>query len=171
MGDDVQALKAGIMESADVFAVNKADRDGADATVRDIELVLALGRETMLKAGRGHVVHGSAADAASGSESGAASGVWTAPIVRTVATRGDGTGELVDALEKHRAWLEGTDTGRERRRARLGDEMREALREALIDAATHDLRASIEQAVQDVDARRIDPYSAIERLVGAFRAR
>jgi LAO/AO transport system kinase len=118
---------------------------------------------------RGHVVHGEAAGVVP--DVGEAAADWTPPIVRTVATRGEGTAPLVESLEKHRTWLEGTEQGRARRRARLADEVRESLREALIDAASHDLRAEIEQAVQDVDARRADPYGAIERLVAAFRAR
>jgi LAO/AO transport system kinase len=176
MGDDVQALKAGIMESADVFCVNKADRDGADGTVRDIELMIALGSETMVKSsmGRGHVVHGEAAGMTGGASGDSAAGGraerWTPPIVRCVATRGEGIAGLVAAIDTHRVWLEG-DAGRARRRARLAEEVRESLREALIDAAAHDLRAEIDAAVRDVDARTVDPYTATERLVAAFRAR
>ncbi len=174
MGDEVQAIKAGIMESADVFAVNKADRDGADGTVRDIELMIALGGETMIAASkhRGHVVHGGAGEAAA---HGVAAGEstperWVPPIVRAIATRGEGTSELVAAVERHRVWLEGTEAGRTRRKERLGEEVREALREALIEAASHDLAAQMDQAVSDVDARRVDPYTAIEQLRDAFRA-
>ncbi len=170
MGDDVQALKAGILETADVFCVNKADRDGADATVRDLELMIALGKDTLVKMGkaRAHVVHGSGAGLVTEVEGG---GSWTPPIVRTVATRGEGMVALVDALDKHRAWLSGTEAGQSRRRERLSDEVRESLREALIEAASHDLRADLDTAVADVEARRNDPYTAIERLVAAFRER
>src|SRR5580658_6110479 len=65
MGDEVQAFKAGLLECADVFAVNKADRDGADGTVRDLELMIALGSEAMVAVGKhkGHVVHGKGHDA------------------------------------------------------------------------------------------------------------
>src|SRR5439155_16810365 len=60
MGDEVQAIKAGLMECADVFAVNKADKDGVDATVRDLELMIALGKDSFIAVGksRGHAVHG-----------------------------------------------------------------------------------------------------------------
>jgi LAO/AO transport system kinase len=78
---------------------------------------------------------------------------------------------LVEALDRHRAWVEGTEPGRARRRARLAEQMREALREALIGAAVADLGARIDEAVQDVEARRVDPYAATEALVAAFRAR
>ena len=169
MGDEVQALKAGIMESADVFCVNKADRDGADACMRDIELVIALGKETMVKAGkaRGHVVHSFGAGPSAGDDPAAG---WTPPVIKCVATRGEGTAALLEALERHRAWVETSEEGRERRRARLAEEVREALREALIDAAVHDLRAELDAAVAAVDARAVDPYTATERLVRRFRA-
>ncbi len=170
MGDDVQALKAGIMESADVFAVNKADRDGADATVRDVELMIALGKDTMIKMGKakGHVVHGETAGLGSTANDGA---TWTPPIFRCVATRGEGVKELVVGLGAHHAWLAGTDAGRARRTERLGEEIRESLREALIDAAAHDLREEMRAAVRDVAEKRVDPYTASEQLVARFRGR
>jgi LAO/AO transport system kinase len=174
MGDEVQAIKAGILECADVFAVNKADRDGADATVRDLELMIALGNESIraLSRSRGHATH-TAADAhvkpAEGAEGEGER--WTPPIVKCMATRGEGIDALTEALDRHRAWVDGTEAGRARRRLRLAEEVRDALREALIDAATHDLGAQIDAAVREVDARAVDPYTATERLVEAFRAR
>lgn len=176
LGDEVQAIKAGILECADVLVVNKADRDGADATVRDLELMIALGNESILalSRSRGHATH-TRADAYVGPPStppsGLTAGRWTPPIVKSVSTRGEGIADLVASLDRHRAWAEGTDAGRARRASRLSEEVREALREALIGAAVHDLRAQIDRAVHDVDARRIDPYTATERLVGAFRER
>jgi LAO/AO transport system kinase len=148
MGDEVQAIKAGILECADVFGVNKADREGADGVVRDLELMIALGKETSRSAAP-----------------------WIAPIVRCTATRGEGISELVLALERHREWLEGTDAGRARRRARLSEELRDGLREALVEAAVHELGPRIEDAVRKVDAREVDPYTATEDLVAAFRRR
>jgi LAO/AO transport system kinase len=173
MGDEVQATKAGILESADVFAVNKADRDGADGTVRDLELMIALGRETFRasSAARGHATHTAADGHRKPGESGAAGERWTPPIVKCVATRGEGIAELLAALDGHRAWIEGTAAGRARRAQRMGEEVREALREALIEAAVHDLGDQLDEAVQNVDARAVDPYTATEALVAAFRAR
>jgi LAO/AO transport system kinase len=179
MGDEVQAIKAGILECADVFAVNKADRDGADATLRDLELMIALGNETIraLSKSRGHATH-TAADghvgaggAGAGGGSGALSERWTPPIVKCVATRGEGTAQLMAALDGHRAWVEGTDAGRARHEQRMGEEVRQSLREALIDAAVHDLGDRIQEAVHAVDARSVDPYTATENLVAAFRSR
>jgi LAO/AO transport system kinase len=91
--------------------------------------------------------------------------------VKCVATTGDGVDGLVVALDRHRVWLEGTEAGRARRRARLAEEVRDALREALIDAATHDLGSSLDEAARAVEERAMDPYTAIERLVEAFRKR
>jgi LAO/AO transport system kinase len=173
LGDEVQAIKAGILEGADAFAVNKADRDGADGTVRDLELMIALGNESIraLSKQRGHATH-SPSDGFVGPGAQPAGGEgWTPPIVKCVATRGEGIADVVDALDRHRSWLEGTEAGRARRRARLAEEMRDALREALIEAAADELRDSIDAAVRDVDARAIDPYTATERLVASFRAR
>jgi LAO/AO transport system kinase len=172
MGDEVQAIKAGILECADVFAVNKADRDGADATVRDLELMIALGNETIraLSKTRGHATH-TAADAHAGSSvGGGEGGRWTPPILKCMATRGEGVPELVVALEKHRAWVDGTDEGRTRRKTRLAEEVREGLREALIEAAVVDLGASIDEAVAAVESRSEDPYTATQKLVDAFRS-
>jgi len=173
MGDEVQAIKAGLLECADVFAVNKADRDGADATMRDLELMIALGHETMraLSKTRGHATHTAADGHAKAGEGGAVGEQWTPPIVKCVATRGDGMSELMVALDGHRAWVEGTAAGRARRATRMGEEVREGLREALIDAAVHDLGDRIDEAVRAVDARSMDPYTATERLVTAFRSR
>ncbi|MFO0678886.1 MAG: methylmalonyl Co-A mutase-associated GTPase MeaB [Polyangiaceae bacterium] len=171
MGDEVQAIKAGIMETADVFAVNKADRDGADATVRDVELMIALGNESILalSKNRAHVTHG-AADGHVASTGGADPGErWTPPIHKCVAQKGEGIDELVSSLGRHRDWLASTPTGIARRRARLAEEVREGLREALIEAATHKLRSELDAAVSAVDARTIDPYSATESLIAKFR--
>ncbi len=171
MGDEVQAIKAGIMESADVFAVNKADREGADGTIRDIELMIALGRETMTAAsrGRGHVVHGEAAGL--GHAHGDSGQTWTPPIARCVAVRGEGTAQLVAYLRAHYTWLRGTEAGEARRRARLGEEVRETLREALIEAASHALERELDEAVLRVAAREQDLYSATEQLIASFRGR
>jgi len=167
MGDEVQAIKAGILECADVFAVNKADRDGVDGAVRDLELMIALGSEAMVAGGkgRGHVVHGRAG---AGASAGAGAG-WTPPIVRCVATRGEGVAALVEGLERHKAWLEGSEAGRARRRARLAEEVRDGLREALVEAAELALGPRIQEAVRRVDAREVDPYTATEELVAEFR--
>ena len=172
LGDEVQAIKAGLLETADVFAVNKADRDGADATVRDLELMIALGTEAIVAAGkrRGHVVHGGVKVDALPDTPATTSEVWTPPIQKCVATRGEGIKELVAALEKHHVWVGTTEAGRERRRERLVEEVREALRETLIDAATRSLASELDEAAAAVEARSIDPYTATEQLLARFKA-
>jgi LAO/AO transport system kinase len=172
LGDGIQAIKAGLLECADAFAVNKADREGADATVRDLELMIALGHEsTLAVSGRHHQGAHAAGENRPGPAPVRSDGdPWTPPIAKCVAIRGDGIDDVVGALERHRAWLDETEAGRARRRSRLGEELRDALREALIDAAILHIGARIDDAVRDVQARSIDPYTATERLVSAFRA-
>jgi LAO/AO transport system kinase len=175
MGDEVQASKAGILEIADVFAVNKADREGADSAMRDLELMIALGQETRgaVSKSRGHVVHSKAALGLPAApvtvdERGLPLR-WTPPILRCVATKNEGVKELIEALERHRAWLVGSEKGQERRKSRLAEEVRETLREALIDAATRALGDHIDEAVRAVEAKTIDPYTATDQLIAAFR--
>lgn len=140
LGDEVQAIKAGILECADVFAVNKADREGADAAARDLELMISLGRPAR----------------------------WTPPIVKCVATRGEGIADLVGGLDRHRAWLEGTDAGASRKRERLSEELRATLSESLVERIRGDLSARIADAVAAVEARTVDPYTAIDAMIAAF---
>jgi LAO/AO transport system kinase len=172
LGDDVQASKAGILECADAFAVNKADRDGADSTVRDLELMIALGGETAAAASksRGHTVHSEVAAGSAVVKDGApVPERWTPPILKCVATRGEGIAEVVKALDLHRRWVEETEAGRARRQLRLAEEVREGLREALIEAAVGALGAKIDEAVRAVGARELDPYAATEKLIAEFR--
>jgi LAO/AO transport system kinase len=169
LGDEVQAIKAGLLETADVFAVNKADRDGADATMRDLELMIALGSEALVASGknRAHVVHGGVkVDALPTAESAG----WTPPIRKCIASRGEGIPDLLTALDDHHRWVESTESGRTRRRLRLVEEVRESLRESLIDAATQTLATALDEAALAVDARVIDPYTATEQLVERFLA-
>ncbi len=171
LGDEIQAIKAGLLECADVFAVNKADRDGADAVVRDLELMISLGNESLraLSNVLGHATHTAADGFVPGAPGPALTDRFPAAIVKCVATRGDGVPALVAALDAHRAWLERTDAGKARRRERLKDEVRGAFREALFDAAKRELGDRIDEIVGAVEGRRLDPYTAIERLLEAFR--
>jgi LAO/AO transport system kinase len=146
MGDGIQAAKAGILEIADVYVVNKADRDGADHTVADLRNNLALGTKR-------------AADD------------WTPPIVKTVASLGEGTAELVAALIAHRDWLGASGTLEIRRRARVADEI-ESLALATLRghlAQVHGRSLLVELAGQVV-AGKTDPYAAADKVVAAVRA-
>jgi LAO/AO transport system kinase len=170
MGDEVQAIKAGIMETADLFAVNKADRDGADSTVRDIELMISLGNESILalSKNKGHATH-TAADGHVRAGGPTADERWQPPIVKCVATRDQGTTELVAAIERHRVWSESTEAGAIRRRERVAEELRGELREAFIDRAMAELAPDIDTALERIMARTLDPYRATEQLLALFR--
>jgi LAO/AO transport system kinase len=142
MGDGIQAAKAGILEVGDVFSVNKADRDGADATVREIQHMLGLGESR-------------------------APGDWRPPVVRTVATRADGVEELIEAVDKHQAWLQASGTLRERRLARAAREVETIALAALrarMDGSGRGAWSLDELAAEVVDGR-LDPYAAADRLV------
>ena len=135
--------------------------------------MIALGSETMVAAGkqRAHVVHSDTADPQPSQVGILPDGAtWTPPILKCVAVRGEGTTELLEALDRHHEWVSHTEAGRARRHVRLAEELRETLREALIDAATNDLGSAIDEAVQAVESKSVDPYTATERLVDRFRA-
>ncbi|MET7885186.1 methylmalonyl Co-A mutase-associated GTPase MeaB [Streptomyces avermitilis] len=141
MGDGIQAAKAGILEIGDVYVVNKADRDGADSTARELNHMLGLGES------RGP-------------------GDWRPPIVKTVAARGEGIDEVVEALEKHRAWMEEHGVLTERRLARASQEIETiavtALRQRIGDLhGDRRLSALAERIV----AGELDPYRAADSLV------
>jgi len=145
MGDGIQAAKAGILEIGDVFVVNKADRDGADQVVRDLRSVLSLGR------------------------GGAPAGTWRAPIVKTVAHRGEGTEEVMAAIAKHREMLESTGSLTSRRERRARDEVEAiavtSLRERFADLHGH---ADLDVLAARVAAGEQDPYTAADRLLEAL---
>ncbi|MFX0591944.1 methylmalonyl Co-A mutase-associated GTPase MeaB [Melissospora conviva] len=140
MGDAIQAVKAGILEIADVFVVNKADRDGADATIRDIKGMIALG--------------------------GREAGQWRPEVVRAVAARGEGIDDVAAAIDKHRDWL--TDTGelRRRREARAAAEV-EAIALGVLRGRIGSLRDGTELTVlaEQVAAGSLDPYAAADELL------
>jgi len=166
MGDDVQAIKAGILECADDFAVNKSYLAGADATLGDLQNMIALGQLSLgPRLVRGG--HGGASQRAE-SES-AAGGSWTPPIVKTVATTNAGIADVLSALRKHRQWLEETPAGRERRRDRLRAQLLAYLRDELALAALDDLGDRIHDAVRSVESGSEELYAACDRLIAEFR--
>ncbi len=120
MGDEVQAIKAGVMEIADVFAVNKADREGADRTVRDLHMMLELRRATATRPPPDHDELHRFPEGEPWSPEDAR--FWEPPIVKTVATRDEGVTDLCQAIERHRAHLVATGMlkAREIARARAG---------------------------------------------------
>jgi LAO/AO transport system kinase len=163
LGDDVQAIKAGILEIADVFAVNKADQEGADHAVMALRMMLDL------NSGGAHAVmhHGRLLDVAGEQKSNEArEQVWWPPIHKTVATRWEGIAELADAILAHRAHLEATGNLAHRERERAAAELETivqqvSLRRVLAHTDPAQLAALIDQVVQ----RELDPYTAAQRLV------
>jgi LAO/AO transport system kinase len=140
MGDGIQAAKAGILEVADVFVLNKADRDGADQTVRDLRSMLGLARREP--------------------------GAWRTPIVKTVASRGEGVGEVVEALERHRAWIQETGELGRRRLRRASDEVA-AIALAALRSRFADLHGGnrLDALASQVVKGELDPYAAADELV------
>lgn len=140
MGDAIQVAKAGILEIGDVFVVNKSERDGAQALVRDLRTMIALGPP-------------------------AAPGVWRPPIVRTVASRAEGVAELVQALRAHRESQQHSGQWQTRRRRRAREEI-EALALAEVRRRFRDRwGARLEELAEDVGAGRGDPYTAAAALL------
>ncbi len=146
-GDSIQTLKAGVMEIADLFVVNKADRPGADRLRNDIELMLGLRSGQALRDVPAH--HGvdlkRLNPARVAREAAAANDAeqWTPPVLRTIGATGDGVEAFVDALERHFAYLAASGTLQRRRRARLRERVVEAVEQRLRarlwrDAATND---------------------------------
>ncbi|MDX3225425.1 methylmalonyl Co-A mutase-associated GTPase MeaB [Streptomyces sp. ME19-01-6] len=141
MGDGIQAAKAGILEIGDVYVVNKADREGADATARELGHMLGLGEAR-------------------------APGDWRPPIVKTVAARGEGVDEVVEALEKHRAWMEERGVLAERRLRRAAGEV-ETIAVTALRARIGDLHGDrrLGALAERVTAGELDPYAAADELV------
>src|SRR5438093_438484 len=138
LGDDIQAIKAGVLEIADVLVVNKADRPGADDTVRDLAQMLSLAKDPS----------------------------WKPPIVRTAARSGEGIEQLVDAIAKHRAWAEESGARTRRRREAARSEVLTLLREALLRRLEGRIGdARLDAAVSRVADRRLDPYAAVDELL------
>jgi LAO/AO transport system kinase len=139
-GDDVQALKAGIMEIADIFVVNKADREGADRTAGSIEAMLSL--QTF------------------------AEGDWRPPVVKTEATTGKGVSELLDTVGRFRGHTAASQQNR--RRARAEWRIRELLAARFLRHVEQRVLAAgeFEATLQRVAAREVDPYTAVEEILG-----
>jgi LAO/AO transport system kinase len=176
MGDDVQAIKAGILEIADVFAVNKADREGADRTAATLEMMLDLGQaapsQKVMHHGRLVEVAGSdkqsAAEASYPSDAGPSmEDGWRPPVVKTVALRGEGVLELVQAISDHRQYLETTNELARRNEIRLANELERILRDELMSRLLEQVdQASLANLIERVVARELDLYTAVQQLMG-----
>lgn len=138
-GDAVQAAKAGLMEIADVYVVNKADRAGTKDTVRELKNMIAM------------------SDAP-----------WKPAIVETVAVKGEGITELWAAIEKHRAYQEEKGLLEQRRRRRIEREIKEIVAARYRERLEAEAGAELQRVTDEVEARRIDPYEAADRLVDSL---
>lgn len=140
MGDEVQTMKAGIMEIGDIFVINKADREGAMRTKRELKALLSI----------------------SSREDG-----WHPPIVQTVATRGDGTQELFDALEKYRQFFSDPEKREKQRTCFFRARILEMLRDRLTDEILMKIpKEELDRCAEKMMTRKLDPYTLMDRLLG-----
>ena len=144
LGDEIQAIKAGLMEIADIFVVNKADRENADKTAMDIQAIIQLNNKAV---------------------------TWKPPIIKTVALTGEGVPQLIEKIEEHRNCLE-REAGGKRGLERAEAELAEAIREKLTSSVIEELKrkGEFEELLQKIMKREIDPATAAERLLcGRFK--
>ncbi len=144
MGDDIQAIKAGIMEIGDIFVINKSDHPGAEKMESAITAMLSLAHR---------------ADD------------WNPPIVKTVATRGEGTAELVEKIEECRQYFDDSKIRAQKKRAAARQRLMTQLQVRLVGAALEDVFAgeSLDRIIGEIAERRQDPYSIVEKIVGKVR--
>jgi len=142
LGDDIQASKAGMMEIGDIFIVNKADRDNADKAVEEIQAMIELGAQE---------------------------GRWRPPVIKTTASSGIGTENVIEKIEDHEEYLNRTST-KEILVRRSETELAEALKYRLTDRLMAELRndSSFAKLIERVAAKKVDPYSAADRLVSEY---
>ena len=140
MGDEIQAIKAGILEVGDIFVVNKADRSGANRTVRELEIMLAMNHYD--------------------------EGAWHPPVIKTEALRHIGIPKLIEEIDRHRDYL-GETLWRERQKQRTKEKFLEILRDGLFQNALEKLKTEnhLDGVLEDLEERRIDPYSASEKII------
>lgn len=148
LGDDVQAIKAGIIEIADVLIVNKSDRDGAEATAAALEASLSLSIDAFA------------------TESGGAGSKWRPPVLKASALKGEGIEQVANAIEEHMRFIQANGLWAERRRARVqGELMRRVERELIARALSRLPSGRLDDLVDRVAARDIDFYSATDQIL------
>ncbi len=165
LGDDVQAIKAGILEIADVLVVNKADRSGAKNTARSLKAMLELGHPASRSQLATH--HGRLVDIAT-APNGHDETLWLPPIIETVATDSTGIAELIAAIEQHRHHL--TDASRlgQLQRQQIEMELYDRLRDALMTRLLHDVPDEvISSVIERIQTRELDPQRAIREIMEA----
>ena len=145
MGDDVQTIKAGIMEIADIFVINKSDRDGAERVEREIRALQSLATRN---------------------------DGWTPPVVKTVATEGTGTKELADAIIGYEAYLKKENLAFKKNVENWQERLIEMLRDAMLEKARAQMDGrSLERYAAEIAEHKRDPYSLVEEIVGTLGAK
>jgi LAO/AO transport system kinase len=168
MGDDIQAIKAGILEVADVFIVNKADLDGADRTVRELRQMLELRhvlRHPAVEHDRQHRLKTRAAGKPAVPPP--PSDEWEPPILKVIAARDQGLDPVMEAIARHREFLERTGQRAERERARARMQFLALLRNRLLQSALDRLEAEkgrLDEVALSIARREADPYALAETL-------
>jgi LAO/AO transport system kinase len=161
LGDEIQSIKAGILEIADILVVNKADRPGVESTERALRNMLQLGHPMSFSQIQGHTSRqGDELKSQTGSP------LWIPPVLRTVATQGYGVKELVGVIADHHQYLHETGQWEQKERNRLKNELDNLLRDNLVDRWRATIQISEYQHVLDsVVARRISPHQAVANLL------
>ncbi len=171
MGDDIQVIKAGILEIADIFVVNKADRPGAENTLKALQMMQRLGDSSNgqeRRRARSLVSRNEGAAESPDSAWRPSPPGWEAPILLTVGIEGVGITEVVDAIRAHVAHLHDSGELQVREAARVEAELAMMLREALLADLLNKMPAQqIDAMLARVVAREIDPYTAVDQLVNA----
>lgn len=164
MGDDVQAIKAGILEIADVLVVNKADRQGVNHTVNALKLMLELGHPAARDRLAAH--HGQLIPAPATPTAPTDGQLWLPPIVQCVASTGQGIDDVVAAISRHRLYLEGGDLQQSVERQHIEIELYERLRDGLMARLLEDVSApEIAAVIERIQARALDPHSAVRQIL------
>jgi LAO/AO transport system kinase len=182
-GDGIQTLKAGVMEIADVYVINKSDRPGADTLRQEVEVMLGIRRGNAFRHVAPHHAAPSPADGRAGgrAEGGAGpsahpsvrpSAAWEPPVLATVATRGEGIADLAAALDRHSAYLEASGRLAERRRQRLAARTRAVLERAVQRWLVEATRAEelLAQRLDEVVEGRRSPYDVAAEILDQVKA-
>lgn len=163
MGDDIQSIKAGILEIADLLVVNKADRPGAANTVKTLRMMLQMGHGVSAR----RAVSAQRADSLhDGPDAGDSAGrVWKVPVLETVATEGQGVEGVVDAIREHGNFLRESGEWEEREKDRSRQEVEQLLQARVMDHLRAEVPAGQrERLIAAVAARQLDPYTAVAQL-------
>ena len=163
MGDDIQSIKAGILEIADILVVNKADHLGADQSVKHLQNMIAMGYRALRYAGGKHMLHETVTQQ---QEEESPNQAWIPPVLKTIASDGVGIKELTEAIIKHGAYLKETGLWEEKATSAIT----ETLRKLIVSRLYTEWRQSVpeddlQKLIHEVSQRKTHPHQAIEQLL------